>query len=122
MQIDKKDLLEIIDSFDRLLERLNKSSDFHYGVWKDNEICKLTNYIHENSLFSNEKENKKLEELYLEYVQNFKDKNNSRENIPVDLWNLGQWEAYGDAIHALDSRIWELKELVDPDFKIFTDE
>ena len=43
MQIDKKDLLEVIESFDRLLKRLNKSSDFHYGVWKDNEICKLTN-------------------------------------------------------------------------------
>jgi hypothetical protein len=121
MQIDKKDLLEVIESFDRLLKRLNKSSDFHYGVWKDNEICKLTNYMNEYSLSLSKKEDEKLKELYLEYAQN-QDKNNSRKNIPVDLWNMGQWEAYGDAIHSLDSKIWELKELVDPDYEIFTDE
>ena len=77
--------------------------------------------MNENSLSLSKKEDEKLKELYLEYAQN-QDKNNSRKNIPVDLWNMGQWEAYGDAIHSLDSKIWELKELVDPDFKIFTDE
>tara|TARA_R110000851_G_scaffold30391_1_gene82923 strand:+ start:1360 stop:1725 length:366 start_codon:yes stop_codon:yes gene_type:complete len=120
MQIDKKDLLEVIESFDRLLKRLNKSSDFHYGVWKDNEICKLTNYMNEHFAFSNEKENEKVKELYLEYAQNENEFN--RKNIPVDLWNMGQWEAYGDAIHSLDSKIWELKELVDPDYEIFTED
>tara|TARA_R100001594_G_scaffold129679_1_gene168401 strand:- start:277 stop:624 length:348 start_codon:yes stop_codon:yes gene_type:complete len=107
MTENREDLIKIIKSFDKLLDQLNRSTKFHYKVWKDNEICKLQNEAMETILPKRETV-KRILELYSEYAQkqNNPDEKNPDENNPADLWNLGMWEAY---INVTDS-LFDLRE------------